>query len=172
MAGEQLFLLRPMLARDLDVVREWRNDPQTRRYMISRHVISREEHQLWFERCAADPSRRLYVLDRNAQPLGFAQLSGVASGGTAEWGFHVAPQAPRGTGTELCSRVLMAAFQKERLYKVLGKTLSSNERSRRLHLRLGFTEEGRVGEQPAAGEEYRDIVCYGILARNFTGSLP
>lgn len=172
MLGEEGFLLRPMEAGDLDLVRDWRNHQDVRRFMISQHLIAPAEHRDWFERCAGEPMRRLYILQQGDRPLGFAQLSGVVRHGIADWGFYVSPQAPRGSGWELGRRVLAAAFDGEGLHKVCGQTLVSNERSRRLHQRLGFAEEGRLREQMRVGEAYRDVVCYGILERDFRGTAP
>jgi UDP-4-amino-4,6-dideoxy-N-acetyl-beta-L-altrosamine N-acetyltransferase len=172
MPGEQEFMLRAMEARDLDVVLEWRNHPDVRRFMITQHLIQPREHQAWFERCRGEARRRLYILQQGEMRLGFAQLGGVARGGVAEWGFYVSPAAPRGTGSELGRRVLQAAFDVEGLHKVCGQSLQSNERSRRLHLRLGFVEEGRLREHLWIGGEYRDVACYGILARDFPGTTP
>lgn len=172
MPADAQFLLRPMEARDLDLVLGWRNHRDVRRFMISQHLIPPGEHQAWFERCTGEPTRRLYILQQASQPLGFAQLSGVVRRGIAEWGFYVSPEAPRGSGWELGRRVLAAAFDVEGLHKVCGQTLASNDRSRRLHQRLGFMEEGRLREQLWSGEEYRDVVCYGILARDFDGTAP
>jgi UDP-4-amino-4,6-dideoxy-N-acetyl-beta-L-altrosamine N-acetyltransferase len=172
MPADGEFLLRPMEARDLGLVREWRNHQDVRRFMISQHLITPAEHQAWFERCTAEPTRRLYILQQAAQPLGFAQLGGVGRRGVADWGFYVSPEAPRGSGWELGRRVLSAAFEVEGLHKVCGQTLASNERSRRLHQRLGFAEEGLLREQLWIGGEYRDVACYGILARDFGQTAP
>jgi UDP-4-amino-4,6-dideoxy-N-acetyl-beta-L-altrosamine N-acetyltransferase len=172
MAAEASFFLRAMTTQDLDTVLAWRNHPQVSRYMLSQHAISPEEHRAWFERSSADVSRRLYILQRGDAPLGFAQLSGVAQGGEANWGFYVAPDAPPGTGSELGRRVLQAAFSVEKLHKVRGQALDSNAASRRLHLRLGFVEEGTLPREARIGEEYRDIVCFGITATDFLATSP
>jgi UDP-4-amino-4,6-dideoxy-N-acetyl-beta-L-altrosamine N-acetyltransferase len=167
MPDEAKFLLRALGAGDLAVVRAWRNHPDIRRYMLSQHVISAEEHRAWFDRCSCEPARRLYILECEGRPMGFAQLTNVGPGGTADWGFYVAPDAPRGTGTELGRNVLSAAFDVERLNKVCGQALESNEASQRLHLRLGFRQEGKLREQVRIDSEYRGLVCYGILAREY-----
>jgi len=44
-----------------DLILPWRNAPEVRRQMYTRHPISPEEHRAWFERMQADPTRRWYL---------------------------------------------------------------------------------------------------------------
>jgi UDP-4-amino-4,6-dideoxy-N-acetyl-beta-L-altrosamine N-acetyltransferase len=159
--------LRPLTADDLELVRGWRNAAHVREASFSRHAIAADEHQRWYVQAAADPTRRLWLFVHDGRPQGFVQLSGVAPEGVAEWGFYAAPDAARGTGRQLGRAALREAFEVERVHKVCGRTLGGNLASIRMHLALGFRDEGVWREHHHDGTAWRDVHCFGLLRREW-----
>jgi UDP-4-amino-4,6-dideoxy-N-acetyl-beta-L-altrosamine N-acetyltransferase len=155
--------VRPMAFDDLARVLEWRNHPSIRGFMLSQRQISPEEHRCWFEQCVESGSKQLLIFESDAEPMGFVSFNSPDLGGVSEWGFYAAPNAPKGTGRKLGAAAIQHAFSDLKLHKICGKTLRSNERSIRLHQKLGFRREGVLREQHFAGERYHDIVCFGLL---------
>ncbi len=156
--------LRSMTKDDLEQVLGWRNHAEVRRYMYSQHEIGLAEHSRWFERASQDPDRHLLVFEIDGEPLGFVNFDQTAGGGVAQWGFYAAPEAPRGTGRQLGVAALGYAFSSLRLHKLCGQALIYNERSIKFHLGLGFKQEGVLREQHFDGQNYHDVVCFGLLA--------
>lgn len=156
--------LRPMTVQDLGLVLSWRNHPEVRRYMYMQHEISLEEHANWFTRASQDPQKHLLVFEVDDRPLGFVKIQLIASGGIADWGFYLAPDAPRGTGRKLGSSTLRYVFEFAKLHKLCGQVLAFNERSIQFHLSLGFEREGILRHQHFNGQQYQDVVCFGLLA--------
>lgn len=156
--------VRPMAQEDLEQVLAWRNHADVRRYMYTQHEISLAEHTRWYERASQDSSRHLLIFENNAMPLGFINFHQVALGGVADWGFYIAPDAPKGTGRQLGNAALHHAFTCVDLHKLCGQALAYNERSIRFHLSLGFQQEGILREQHFDGQNYHDVVCFGLLA--------
>lgn len=161
---DRLSRIRPMVREDLERVLGWRNHPEVRRYMYTRHEISLDEHTRWFERASVDPARHLLIFECGDLPLGYVQFHRSTQGVIADWGFYVAPDAPGGTGRRLGECALEHAFGALKLHKVCGEALAFNERSIHFHLRLGFQQEGRLREQHFDGQKYHDVVCFGLLA--------
>ncbi|WP_298624453.1 UDP-4-amino-4,6-dideoxy-N-acetyl-beta-L-altrosamine N-acetyltransferase [uncultured Zoogloea sp.] len=164
MSESTLAGVRPMNERDLDRVLSWRNHPEVRRYMYTQHEISIDEHARWFARASQDPERHLLVFEINMAPVGFINIHQIASGGIADWGFYAAPDAPKGTGRALGEVVLRYAFETTGLHKLCAHALAFNERSIRFHLNLGFQREGVLRQQHFDGQQYHDVVCFGLLA--------
>ncbi|MDT8904336.1 UDP-4-amino-4,6-dideoxy-N-acetyl-beta-L-altrosamine N-acetyltransferase [Pseudomonas sp. AF76] len=160
-----------MTIEDLDRVLAWRNHEEVRRYMFTRHEISLTEHSHWFERASRDSSRHLLIYESNAAPLGFINLHQIAPGGVADWGFYVAPDAPKGTGWRLGNAVLQHAFGHLALHKLCGQALGFNARSIKFHQRLGFQQEGILRKQHFDGQSYHDVVCFGLLASEWQSNL-
>lgn len=155
--------IRPMGEADLEPVLAWRNHPENRRYMLTRHEIPLEEHWRWFTRASQDASRRLLIVEDAGAPLGFVHFNGVATCGIAEWGFYLVPYAPRGSGSKLGRAALDHAFGALQLHKVCGQALGFNAGSIRFHEKLGFLREGVLREQHLVDGSYHDMVCFGLL---------
>jgi UDP-4-amino-4,6-dideoxy-N-acetyl-beta-L-altrosamine N-acetyltransferase len=156
--------LRPMVAADLERVLTWRNHPDVRRYMYTQHAISLKEHTHWFERASQDEKRHLLVFENDEISLGFINFHQIAEGSVMDWGFYVAPDAPKGTGSWLGNAALSFAFEKNKWHKICGQALAYNERSIRFHQNLRFTQEGMLRKQHFDGMDYHDIFCFGLLA--------
>lgn len=156
--------VRPMTQEDLERVLTWRNHEDVRRYMYTQHEISLAEHTRWFERASQDSSRHLLVFECNAMPLGFINLHQIAPGGVAEWGFYTAPDATKGTGRQLGQAAMHYAFTHVGLHKLCGQALAYNERSIKFHSNLGFQQEGILRDQHFDGQNYHDVVCFGLMA--------
>lgn len=159
--------LRPMTNEDLQRVLGWRNHESVRRYMYTQHEIALHEHSQWFERASEDANRHLLIFETDGVPLGFINIHRTASGGIADWGFYAAPDAPRGTGHALGQATLHYAFIKIGMHKLCGQALAYNERSIKFHENLGFQQEGVLREQNFDGQTYHDVVCFGLLAREW-----
>ncbi|NHW00823.1 UDP-4-amino-4,6-dideoxy-N-acetyl-beta-L-altrosamine N-acetyltransferase [Stutzerimonas degradans] len=160
-----------MTHQDLAQVLAWRNHEDVRRYMYTQHEISLEEHTRWFERASQDSSRHLLVFESNSVPLGFINIHQTAPGGIADWGFYAAPDAPKGTGRQLGHAALQYAFLTARLHKVCGQALAYNQRSIKFHQNLGFQQEGILREHHFDGQQYHDVMCFGLLAREWQANL-
>ncbi|WP_309109535.1 UDP-4-amino-4,6-dideoxy-N-acetyl-beta-L-altrosamine N-acetyltransferase [Pseudomonas sp. Q2-TVG4-2] len=156
--------LRRMGTADLERVLAWRNHPDVRRYMYTQHEISLDEHTRWFTKASQDPKRHLMVFEGDAVPLGFINIQEVAAGGIADWGFYAAPDAPPGTGRLLGQAALIYAFTEAGLHKLCGQALAYNERSISFHQNMGFKQEGILRQQHFNGQQYHDVVCFGLLA--------
>lgn len=159
--------MRPLLRADLERLLGWRNHPEVRRHMYTRHEITLDEHQRWFERAQQDTRKHLLIYEAGDQPLGFVNFTELASGGIADWGFYAAPEAPRGSGKRLGQAALAHAFAELKFHKVCGQVLAHNARSLRFHLALGFQREGCLRDQHFDGERYQDIICFGLLSQEW-----
>jgi len=131
--------------------------------MLTQHVISLQEHRQWFERASQDSAKCLLIFEEAGRSAGFVHFSGVSPGGIAHWGFHAAPDAPKGTGTKLGRAALGHAFGPLALHKVCGEALAFNEASIHFHLKLGFRQEGVLRDQQRIGPVYHDLICFGLL---------
>lgn len=149
---------------DLEQVLAWRNHEDVRRYMYTQHKISLAEHINWFERVSKDLSRHLLIFENNTVPCGFINIHQVATGGIADWGFYIAPDAPKGTGQQLGRATLDYAFTQIGLHKLCAQALAYNERSIKFHIRLGYRQEGILRDQHFDGQSYHDVVYFGLLA--------
>lgn len=160
-------LLRTMTESDLEMVWQWRNHPEVRRFMFTSHEIRWEEHLSWFRRVQSNNDVRLLIFESNNLPVGFASLTKNRHQTIADWGFYLAPEAPRGSGRRLGEAVILHGFQTLHLHKLCGQALAFNERSIRFHRALGFKEEGCLRDQHFDGQRYHDVLCFGLLENDW-----
>ncbi|WP_218938112.1 UDP-4-amino-4,6-dideoxy-N-acetyl-beta-L-altrosamine N-acetyltransferase [Billgrantia lactosivorans] len=168
--------LRPMISTDLERVLAWRNHPDVRRHMYTQRLITLEEHKAWFERASHDSRRHLRIYEQASIPQGYVNLKVVdENAGRADWGFYLAPGAPPGSGQGLGQCTLAYAFHTLGLHKLCSEVLAENNRSLRFHERLGFRREATLRDHFFDGNDYHDVIGFGLLAeewRHLQGADP
>ena len=164
-------LVRSMTPDDLEMVFVWRNHPEITQYMLTQHNISLEEHKQWYARASQSPSKHLLVYELEGTPMGFVSFTGNSIDRVADWGFYSAPNAPKGTGLKLGRAALNYAFDVIALHKVYGQVVASNHASIKMHLKLGFREQGVLREEQKVSDDYVRLVCFGILHNEWRSQL-
>lgn len=159
--------LRLMTAGDLEMVLGWRNSPDVRRYMYTKHEIELDEHYRWFARASIDPAISLLVYEHMGVAAGFVNITRGRCLQVADWGFYLAPDALKGSGRALGKQALAYAFNELCLHKLCGQALGFNHRSIAFHKALGFSQEGCLRDHHYDGAVYHDIVCFGLLAHEW-----
>jgi UDP-4-amino-4,6-dideoxy-N-acetyl-beta-L-altrosamine N-acetyltransferase len=157
-------LVREMTEKDLARVLQWRNHIDVRRFMFSQEEITAEEHRNWFKEVSQDSRRHLLIFEINGVPSGSVNFSLHDNNLVADWGFYLAPDAAKGSGRQLGLVSLDYAIYTLGLHKLCGEILGFNERSIKYHFELGFKQEGVLREQYFDGENYCNIICFGLLA--------
>ena len=156
--------VRLLTYEDLPTLLAWRNHLDVRRFMLTQHEITLEEHQRWFSAASQDSTRRLLIVEDAHGAIGFVQFSSVGPGSVAEWGFYARPDAAKGSGRKIGFAALDYAFQGLRLHKVCGQAIERNVTSIAFHKRLGFQQEGVLREQVRIEGTYHTLLCFGMLA--------
>ena len=100
--------------------------------------------------------------------VGWAQLEIDPRARSAEVGYWLdAGFVGRGLATRTVTALLDHAFGTLGLLRVGLRATVDNTRSRSVAERLGFTQEGILREAAAFPDERRDLVVYGLLAREW-----
>lgn len=159
--------IRPMVAADLALVLAWRNHSTVRRFMFTQNEITLDEHERWFKRSKDDRHKHLLIFEMNGQPQGFISFHVSEIGGIAKWGFYAAPEASKGCGRQLGRSALDYVFTHLKLNKICGEVLAYNTGSIKLHQSLGFLLEGILLDQYFNGEDYCNVICFGLLRHDW-----
>ena len=164
--------VRRMTAADLARVLRWRNHPDVRAFTFTQHEITPAEHARWFAAADADPARRLLIYEREGTPTGFASLAWSNDAARADWGFYLAPEAPRGSGADLGAAVLAHAFGALGLEAVRGEALAFNTASIRMHEKLGFRRTGERRQPGEHGAGDHAVICFQLQREDWSGISP
>ncbi|MGC8697051.1 MAG: UDP-4-amino-4,6-dideoxy-N-acetyl-beta-L-altrosamine N-acetyltransferase [Halothiobacillus sp.] len=156
--------VRMMQASDLARVLGWRNHPDVRRFMYSQHEISPQEHQAWFNQHQQNPAKTMLIFEAAGVPQGFVQFTRrTGESPIADWGFYIAPDAPKGTGRRMGLAALSFAFNELNLHKVCGEAFGYNAASIGFHQAMGFVQEGERRARYFDGTAYHSVILFGLL---------
>lgn len=153
---------RLMTKSDLRMVREWRNHPDVRRWMISQHEISEDEHSAWFDRIRGDSKKTAIIVEHCEQPIGFVQFCCLRTQGTVEWGFYAKPLSKRGTGLKLGMAAIEYAFKEMGVKRIVAQILAANEVSINFHRRLGFVGELSYVDELVGRHSGNDFIYFSL----------
>lgn len=144
--------LRRLERKDLELVLRWRNAPEVRQHMTTRHEITAQEHASWFDRLSQADDAAAWVFEVAGVPSGLFQLRGIDSDAAkAEWGFYLSPDAMgRGLGSALCFLGVEAVFDELGLDAIDAQVLDGNTRSLALHELFGFRPGGSLAAEEGA----------------------
>ena len=95
--------------------------------------ISYEDHKNWFAISLQNPMVHILIFEKDATLFGFVKICEKPDSSTGEWGFYMAPAAPRGNGLLFGQTVLSYVFQNLKLHKLCGECLAENITSIRFH---------------------------------------
>lgn len=133
--------LKPIGAADLEMVRQWRNDPSIATLMLDKTEITSQMQQQWFAGLVGDHNRAYWVVYFKQQPIGVASLSNInRSSNTAEPGMYIYPEHYRNNIVPFCVAFALNdfAFDVLKLTTLYGKIYPSNTASVRFHEKCGY----------------------------------
>jgi RimJ/RimL family protein N-acetyltransferase len=176
--GEKV-LLRPPKRSDITNFLKWFNDPEVVHYLSMYLPMTEMAEEKWIEDAASriqagtsvyfiieategNSSRLLGTIGLHGiSPKDHSASFGIAIGEKEYWG--------NGYGTEATRLILAYGFQQLNLHRIGSAALAYNERSIRLHKKVGFREEGRQREATYKDGRFHDHVGFGILRDEWKG---
>jgi UDP-4-amino-4,6-dideoxy-N-acetyl-beta-L-altrosamine N-acetyltransferase len=158
-------LLRPLSQGDLDLVLAWRNSDRVRSCMYTDHLISPEEHRLWFEATREAEFPCTLVFEYRGEPAGMKSISRIdRTSNRCHWGFYLGErELPRGAGSAMGFLALEYIFERQGFRKLCAEAFAFNEGSLRYHARLGFLQEGRFAAHVLKNGQYHDVLSFALF---------
>ena len=169
--GEKV-VLRPVMRSDIEHFLKWFNDPEVTQYLSMYLPMTEMAEEKFIEDLgsAATGTRVMFVIetieDNNNKPIGSIGLSNIhPKNHNAVFGIAIGEKDywSKGYGTEAARLIIGYGFEQLNLHRINSFAISFNERSLRLHLRVGFKEEGRQREAVFKNGDYHDHVMFGLL---------
>jgi RimJ/RimL family protein N-acetyltransferase len=170
--GEKV-LLRPLKRSDITSFLKWFNDPEVTQYLSFYLPMTEMAEEKWIEDAASRiqaGTSAFFVIEAiegdSSQPIGNTGLHGInLKDHTATFGIAIGEKDywGNGYGTEATQLILDYGFQQLNLHRISSSAFAFNERSIRLHKKVGFMEEGRQREAIFKNGRFHDHVMFGIL---------
>jgi RimJ/RimL family protein N-acetyltransferase len=124
-----LLQLRPVDARDAELLFEWANDPTTRAASFTTSAIGWDDHRAWLEARLRNPAATQWIGSFSGAPVGLVRFDRLDDG-TAEIGVTVAPsQRGRGWGPALIDAGCDRMFATGSVTAILARIKPDNDAS-------------------------------------------
>jgi UDP-4-amino-4,6-dideoxy-N-acetyl-beta-L-altrosamine N-acetyltransferase len=164
-------LLRLTEESDAEWIVQWRNQPDSARWLNQWKPLTVEEHMEWFRRARERGDLLLFFESLDGTPVGCTSVFNFDHVGTsAEWGRLFS--ARRGGGS---SRILEACYLLHRMcfdalgfFRLYGHVWIDNDRAWRLYQFLGWVQEGVRRKHALSPDGYHDVLVIGVFPDEFS----
>jgi RimJ/RimL family protein N-acetyltransferase len=171
-------LLRPFKRTDISYFLKWFNDPEIVQYLEMYLPMTEMGEEKFIEELGTTRADKdiVFVIEAirgaSTKPIGNCGLHqinqkdrdaifGIIIGEKDHWS--------KGFGVEAAGILINYGFQQLNLHRVSSSAIAFNERSIKLHKKLGFREEGRLRQAMFKNGQYHDRIEYGLLREEWKG---
>lgn len=165
--GEKV-VLRPVKEDDFQLFLNWFNNPDVLQYVAWYLPMTEMYERQWIANLSKPHSNKVVfvIVMPPGIPIGTCGLHsidyhhqvatfGIVIGATAEQG--------KGYGYQAGKLLIKYAFEELNLHRLNSDVLDYNERSIKLHKKLGFIEEGRMRKCKFKKGKFHDLIVFGLL---------
>ncbi len=171
--------LRPFRRSDLAYFVKWFNDPEVTQYLTLYLPMTEMAEGKWIENLANNPGTDVYFVIEAIENNGNKAIGSISLDGIhprdhyAAFGIAIGEKEywSQGCGTEAAKLIIKYGFEQLNLHRISSIVYDFNERSLRMHSRLGFKEEGRQREMAFKNGKYCDVVVFGLLRKEWEGNV-
>ncbi|PTV93027.1 hypothetical protein C8C76_1568 [Halanaerobium saccharolyticum] len=158
--------LRKIKEDDLEMIMNWRMDPNITKYMYTDPDITLEEQKKWFKKVSNDDTCLYWVINADGEDIGLINLYEIDNKNQrCGWAYYIANLDYRGKGLakSLELNLYKFVFETLKLNKLWCEVFSFNNKVVRLHKIYGSEVEGVLKEHIYKNGEFHDIVKMSIL---------
>lgn len=173
---------------DSQMIWQWRNHVDVRRWMFGQDEIALADHEKWYGRQLDRANVHLLIFEVAGEPMGLVNVTQMtvdkyqtlnaakntandnsANDKSASWGFYLSPNSAKGQGLGFALGVLAIAriFNSTDIGKITAQVLAYNTASLALHRKLGFSETGVLKQHFGVGEKEYDVVEFELKSQDF-----
>jgi RimJ/RimL family protein N-acetyltransferase len=165
-------LLRPVKRSDISYFLKWFNDPEVIQYLEWYLPMTEMGEEKYIEELGTTrmKSDALFVIEviegASTKPIGNCGLDRINSKDhNAGFGIVIGEKDywSKGYGLEAARLLINYGFQQLNLHRISSGAFAFNDRSIKLHKKLGFREEGRLRQAFFKNGQYHDLMLFGVL---------
>jgi RimJ/RimL family protein N-acetyltransferase len=169
MINGKFIKLRPFEKADLEVCKEWINDPEIARGILRGLPVSMYEHTQWYERIITDKNRVTFAIEtiKDGKYVGNTGLMDIdwKNRKAKLWIYLEKSFWNKGCGKEAVLLLLQFAFKDLNLNKVYLDVGDFNDKAIKVYSSLGFKKDGILREDIYISGEYIDVFRMSILKK-------
>lgn len=175
--GQQVEL-RPIEEEDASLFQGWINNQKISQYLLAYFPVTLMAEKEWIKKTSEskdDIVLTIATVDLKAnglsrKPIGNVALNKISHKDShATFGIFIGEEDyhGHGLGTEAARLIIGYAFEQLNLHRINSNALAFNERSIKMHLRLGFEKEGCQRQKIFKNGAYQDEIIFGLLRENW-----
>lgn len=165
--------LRALKTTDYKISVKWRNDPDIWKLTLGkRYLVSEEYEKKWIENTIFNSKdiRLAICIKSNDKYIGNVYLTNIDYynreakeqlfiGEKSEWG--------KGFAFEALMQILEFGFYERNLHRIYTEIMEEHIASRKLANKCSFREEGLLRDKIIKNGEYKNVVIFSILRKEF-----
>ena len=167
-------ILRPVRRSDLKLFLRWFNDQEVAQYLSIYLPITEMGEEKWIEELGKEQKDKkvMFVIETEEEkrPIGTCGLHEIDyKNQHASFGVSIGEKDywSKGYGTEATKLIIDYGFNQLNLNRVSSSAFRFNERSRNLHKKLGFKEEGCCRQRWFRNGKFQDCIMFGLLRKDW-----
>ncbi len=171
LVGEKCYL-SPVSMEDIEKYTEWVNDLETGMFMLLASGVYTVEKEKRMLESLIERAVVFAIIDKESNKLvgncGLHEISSVHR--KAVFGIFIGDKSywSAGIGTEATKLILDFGFNILNLNQISLDVMEYNKRAIRCYEKCGFVQVGRKRQAIFMAGKYYDLLCYDILASEFT----
>jgi RimJ/RimL family protein N-acetyltransferase len=170
-------ILRPYRRLDIPLFLKWLNDPEVVQYLSLYLPLNEWAEEKYIEHLGHNFDKQVNwvieaVTSGEPKPIGSLGLNeilpkdrmatfGIAIGEKDYWS--------QGYGTQAAGLLVKFGFEQMNLHRINSIVYAFNERSLKMHRRIGFQQEGIKRQAVFKNGQYHDVVEFGLLEDEWRG---
>lgn len=158
--------LRKVMIDDLEMLLQWRMDPEVTRFMYTDPKLTIEDQKEWFTSIQKDETSRYWIIRFDGIDIGLINITKIDTvHKRCLWAYYIADMSMRGKGIgkDLECNIYDYVFQNLGLEKLCCEVFSFNEKVVQIHERFGSRREGYYRNHIWKNGISYDVVAMAIL---------
>ena len=163
----ELVRFRPIEKEDLQQLREWRNDPEIKKFTREYRELSMQNQMQWLESLAKDKNTVMFAVEtKKGKLIGVTGLTYIDwKNRGAEVSIYVGDKKykGRGYGTDALKTLMGYGFRELNMHMLFGEIFEYNKANIGLFEKCGFKREGVLRHRHYRDGKYWNSIFYSIL---------
>lgn len=167
----KLIRLRAIEKEDLKQLREWRNEPEIKKFTREYRELSMQNQLQWLDSLAKDKNTIMFAVEtKNGKLIGCTGLTYIDwKNSRAEVSIYIGDKKYKGKGygTDTLKTLMDYGFRELNLHMLFGEIFEYNKANIRLFEKCGLKKDGVLRDRLYRDGRYWDSIIYSILDKEW-----
>lgn len=163
-------VLRPVMETDLEMIMNWRMQPEITKYMNTDPKLTIDIQKKWYEKIKEDENTYQWIIEVDSMPVGVTGISDIDKiNERCTRGIYIAVKEKRSLDliVDIYSTQFDFIFYQLKLNKIEVEVFKENRGVVKLNKMCGFIEEGIKRQHIKKNGKYYDMVMLGMTKEDW-----